>query len=280
MKKINKTDFKIYGLATFTIIAIIVTLVLAGVNSRQSSSRDSIINELNNKYIYMGSDDYKYFTNIEGIDEVIEEAYGSDFESLDKNSIYYDRLNFTVSDSNNKFKLTLDPKEQVINKVSLKATNVDFCTDIIKVRSTSSFGYESVEKTSNLVDDKVVEYYGFGGIKFDANSEISNYESKMISGFDIVYDKSTYNTGDILSDYKIIKVYYANGETEGDDVTIIRNEDTERVEIDPEHDHEVSVASESEIATGSEIKEASDVPDEHDVKDKYTEFINEIKGTK
>ena len=207
-------------------------------------------------------------------DEVIEEAYGDDFESLDRNSIYYDRLNFTVSDSNNKFKLTLDPKEQVMNKVSLRATNVDFCTDIIKVRSTSSFEYESVEKTSNLVDDKVVEYYGFGGLKLAVDSEISKYESKLIRGFDIVYDKSTYNTGDIMSDYKIVKVYYANGEAKGDDVTIIRNDDAERVEIDPEHDHEVHIASESEVAT------ASDIPNEHDVKDRYTEFIDEIKGNK
>ena len=138
----------------------------------------------------------------------------------------------------------------------------------MEVRSTSSFDYEAITTTSTLVGDKVVEYYNFGRVKFAKDSELKKYDSKMIKGIDIVYDKSTYNDGDILSDYKIVKVYYANGETEGNDVSIIRNDD---VEHDYSHDHTVEVATDSEIASMSQI------PDEHTVEKKYEEMMKQIK---
>ena len=61
MKKINKSDFKIYVLATFTAITVAATFTLAVINNKQSSSRDSIIDELNNKFVYMGSDEYLFY---------------------------------------------------------------------------------------------------------------------------------------------------------------------------------------------------------------------------
>ena len=252
------------------IFVIILILVLACINYKQSKLRDEFKNTLKAGYVYIGSDDYKYLSNANNLNDVIKTAYGDDFESLDKNSIYYDRLNFNVGlKENRNTEFSLDPKKQLLSVVDVSATGVDFCTEKMQVRSTSSFDYEAITTTSTIIDGKVVEYYDFGRVKFAKDSELRNYDSKMLKGIDIVYDKSTYNEGDILSDYKIVKVYYANGETEGDDVSIIRNDD---VEHDHSHDHTVEVATDSEIASMSQI------PDEHTVEEKYEEMMKQIKN--
>lgn len=214
--------------------AIVAFFVLAFTYSKNNEYINNVVALYNNYIISCDKiDALKKHSDI--IDKYLAENYGSDYKEQDVNSRRYDYLEYTAQlKKASLFETWFD--NNIDDMVDIKIVRLDKRTETAEI--TSDTEYETV----NLLDNDL-EIYKFCSQAFNIGTtgdiKVQDLVDKQIKEIDIVYDNMDTLYNNIVSQYTITRVVYANGEVDGNKVDIVKTiASDEEIINENEHDHE------------------------------------------
>ena len=196
---------------------VVAFFVLAFTYSKNNEYRDNVMGLYNNYIISCDKiDALKKHSDV--IDKYLAENYGSDYKQQDVNSRRYDYLEYTAQlKKTSLFEAWFD--NNIDDMLDIKIVRLDKRTETAEITSDSEY------ETVNLLDSDL-DIYKFASQAFNIGTtgdiKVQDLVDKQIKEIDIVYDNMDTLYNNIISQYTITRVVYANDEVDGNKVDVVK----------------------------------------------------------